>query len=87
MLQIRDGLEDWEYMRLLRKWVNLAQRYDGATRNDELIKAAQKTLTIADEFIYDFTTVTETADDMLAGRAEVADMIEKLRSSLSGTQD
>ena len=86
MLQIRDGFEDFEYMTLLGKWVNLAKRYSAGQRDDRLIKEGEKMLSVADNFVYDFTTVTENADDMVAARTKVADMIERIKKSLTGKQ-
>jgi len=86
MMQVRDGFEDFEYMVLLKKWVQLMKRRSPHERDERLLTEAEKMLRIGDDFIYDFVTLTDRPEDMLVGRKKVADMIEKIRTVLTGTQ-
>jgi len=71
---IRDGIEDYEYLYLLRE--RLAAQADRAP--EELRKRAEAELAIAPEVLADHKTFTENPEAILAARARIARVIEEL---------
>jgi hypothetical protein len=71
---IRDGIEDYEYLYLLRDL--LAAQSDKAP--EELRKRAEAELAIAPEVLVDHKTFTEDPRAILAARARVARLIEEI---------
>ena len=86
LMQIRDGFEDYEYMRMLHRWIQLAKRHGRHERNDALIKQAESMLAVEDHFVGDFITYTHRAEEMIEARRRVGDMIESLRRDVTGQQ-
>jgi hypothetical protein len=86
LMQIRDGFEDYEYMKLLERWVLLAKRHGRNERNQALIAEAEAMLKIEDNFIGNFISYTQSPEDMMEARRRVGDMIERLRLDVTGEQ-
>lgn len=86
LMQIRDGFEDYEYMNILRNWINLARRRAPNEQDTSLIAEAEELLSIANKFVGNFYTTTENCEDMAVARKQVGDMIEKLRLKLTAEQ-
>ena len=86
LMQIRDGFEDYEYMRMLERWILLAKRHGRNEQNQALIAEAEAMLAIQDDFVGNFISYTERPEDMMEARRRVGDMIEKLRLDVTGEQ-
>jgi hypothetical protein len=86
LMQIRDGFEDYEYMKMLQKWIHLAKRHNKNEQDLELITQAEQLLGIQDHFVGDFISFTENPEDMMVARKRIGDMIDKLRYMLTGKQ-
>jgi hypothetical protein len=84
LMQIRDGFEDYEYMKLLEKWINLARRHSANERNETLISEAEALLDIEHHFLGDFISYTDTPEDIMEARKRIGDMIEELRHDVTG---
>lgn len=72
---LRDGMEDYEYLWLLRQ---AAERAESAGQKPELVKEARALLTVPAEVSKDLTHFTTDPRVLLEHRARVAAMIERL---------
>ena len=87
LMQLRDGFEDFEYLNLLRKWIQLGRRHAPQEQDRKLLAEAESLLQIADDLVGgDFYSATRNCQDLKVARKRVGDMIEKLRLTLTGTQ-
>ena len=86
LMQIRDGFEDYEYMKILQKWVLLAKRHSQNEQNTELIKEAENMLNIHENFVGNFISYTQNDEDMIEARQRIGDITEKLRREVTGKQ-
>lgn len=84
LMQIRDGFEDYEYMKMLEQWALLAKRHGAGEQNQALIAEAEAMLAIQDDFVGNFISYTERPEDMMEARRRVGDMIERLRRDVTG---
>lgn len=73
---IRDGIEDYEYLWLLRDAVKKAK---GAGRSDALVAEAEKLLTVGDDISKTFTDFTKDPEVIQKRRNRIGEMIEKLK--------
>jgi hypothetical protein len=72
---IRDGLEDFEYVYLLRQWLAAA----GERTSAELRARAEAELAVSPEVVVDHKIFTEDPRVILTARGRVAGLIEQLR--------
>jgi hypothetical protein len=72
---LRDGMEDYEYLWLLRQ---AAERAESGGQNVELVKQARTLLTVPAEVSKDLTHFTTDPRVLLEHRRKVAEMIERL---------
>jgi hypothetical protein len=84
LMQIRDGFEDYEYMKMLERWVLLAKRHGKNERNQALIEEAEAMLEIENDFIGNFISYTQQAEELMEARRRVGKMIERLRADVTG---
>lgn len=73
---IRDGIEDYEYFRILRDAVAAAAK-DHAS-DPRLISRAKKLLKVRDDVVTSTTEYTMDPSRLFSARAEIADLIEQL---------
>jgi hypothetical protein len=79
---LRDGIEDYEYLWLLRDAVATLKKAD-AEKHKELIAEAEKALVIAAPVVQDLTHFTDDPGVLRAARATIATLIERASKALS----
>lgn len=73
---LRDGIDDYDYMRILEGYVSKASPLQAS-----LVKQAKKLLHMGDEVVTNDTIYTKDPQILLKRRKEIAQMIEKLKST------
>jgi len=74
---IRDGIEDWETLLVLRDCVEAVRRRKGAARHRKLIAEAEKLLAVGDDVVAGFNRYTHDPALLLARREAVGDLIAR----------
>ena len=72
---LREGIEDYEYFKLLESGIAKAKR---AGKSAALIAQAEKLLVVPESITTDLTHYTKDPQLLLARRSQIAEMIEKL---------
>jgi len=75
---IRDGIEDWEMLQVLRDCVEAVRRRKQAGRHKALLAEAEKLLKIRPEIVKGFQEFTRDPEKLLAERQAVGDLLAKL---------
>lgn len=75
---LRDGIEDYDYLAILRECVDNAQS-DADFDCQELIAQANAILEIDDNIVKDVEQYTQNSDTILAERNELAELIEEFK--------
>lgn len=84
LMQIRDGFEDYELMRMLDKWIRLARRHNRHEQDTALLAEAEKLLDIEKAFVGNFITFTDRPEDMMEARHRVMNMVDRVRQAVTG---
>jgi hypothetical protein len=77
---LRDGIEDYEYLWLLRDSVSKLRKTDAA-RHQALIAEAEKALVIDEAVVKDLTHFTEDPQVLRQARARIARLIERAQAA------
>ena len=81
---LRDGIEDYEYLWVLR---DLTEKLKRAGSNTPLVSKAEETLAISDDLVADLTHFTQEPQKLRKARAQVAELIQKARKVLGSRTD
>jgi len=85
---IRDGIEDFEYLALLEKLVNDAEKLPASRQPAQpMIAEARKLCGVPDRISHSFTEFTKDPELILTRRKQIAEMIEKLDGILTSNQN
>ena len=75
---IRDGIEDWEMLQVLRDCVSAVRRRKRAGKHKALLAEAEKLLAVRGEIVKGFQEFTRDPEQLLAERQAVGDLLAKL---------
>ena len=76
---IRDGVEDYEYLNILKERIkSLENSHNKNAYKTEIIEA-KNVLIIPDNIVKSFTNYTQNPNDLQRYRIKVAHMIEKIK--------
>lgn len=75
---IRDGIEDYEYLALLRERVADVRKRKGVAKS--LMDAAERELAVDEQVTRDWTRYTTDPEAIAAARERIAELIERLGS-------
>ena len=78
---LRDGIEDYEYLYLLKEKINELEA--SGKRCEELVEEAKRLLVIDDSIIESPTSYTKDAERIYTRRERIAQQIEKISKALS----
>ena len=79
---LRDGIEDREYINLLKKLAGKLGEKNQTEQTRQLVEKARELARVPDELVKTQFAMTRDVAKLLARRAEMADMIEKLQAAL-----
>ena len=83
---IRDGIEDWETLLVLRDCVEALRHRKHAERHAALIAEAEKLLAVGDDLVAGFDRYTHDPDLLLARRKAVGDLIARFVPIVAKTE-
>jgi hypothetical protein len=83
---IRDGMEDYEYLCLLDKAVKAAKDGKGKV-SQEWIDAAEAALKVDDHLVKDEVNFTKNGSDILKARQNIANLLNNFNELVEGNED